>query len=268
MFSNSFHTEAGSFKRSRERRRNRPSQLKLHFNRLESSNESTSSPRSTSPSVSASSTSSSINSPQTQNRQQAQLSPRGGSPRSPRSPRFLQQHSIHRYFAMPPLSPIPPSPLPTSQASSSIQRSPLSPNESSILQRLGSDGSRLGSQRSLTNSRPSSPARLRSPSPLIPTSGNLALLASRRRQSVLAQSQNRRTSNFLELPVCDYEMRQQRRHCSLPERAYNPRHSPNEFYRLRSFSIKPNGGLVKHGDLIASRRRSRSSAGSTANTSR
>ena len=61
------------------------------------------------------------------------------------------------------------------------------------------------------------------------------------------------------LIVCDYEQRQ-RRHCSLPERSYNPRTTPNELYRLRSFSIKPNGGLIKHGDLIAMRRKSKSSS--------
>ena len=61
------------------------------------------------------------------------------------------------------------------------------------------------------------------------------------------------------LIVCDYEQRQ-RRHCSLPECSYNPRTTPNELYRLRSFSIKPNGGLIKHGDLIAMRRKSKSSS--------
>jgi len=90
-------------------------------------------------------------------------------------------------------------------------------------------------------------------------------LASRRKS--MAQPTTRRTSNFLELPLSDYEMRQ-RRYCSLPESAYNPRHLPNELYRLRSFSIKANGSVVKHGDQIATRRKSRSSAGSTTNTSR
>ena len=74
---------------------------------------------------------------------------------------------------------------------------------------------------------------------------------------------------FTVITVSDYEMRQ-RRYCSLPESAsaYNPRNLPNELYRLRSFSIKPNGSLIKHGDQIATRRKSRSSAGSTTNTSR
>ena len=106
---------------------------------------------------------------------------------------------MQRYFAMPPLSPIPPSPLPSNSSSirSSTLRSPiLSPNEVSIIQRLGSgDASRMGSQRSLTRSP--SPSNM-GPIPA-PSGGNLAYLASRRRQSV-AQNRCRRTSNFLELP--------------------------------------------------------------------
>ena len=118
------------------------------------------------------------------------------------------QPQLQRYYAMPPLSPIPPSPLPSRSSSlRSDPRSPmLSPNEASILQRLGSgpaaatsscSSSRLGSQRSLNNScsqhsRPTSPGG-RSTSPI---SGNLAYLASRRK----SVAQNRRTSNFLELP--------------------------------------------------------------------
>lgn len=85
----------------------------------------------------------------------------------------------------------------------------------------------------------------------------------------MAQNRPRRTSNFLELPVSDYELRlRQKRHCSLPERSYNPRQAPNEFYKFRSFSIKPNGCLINHGDVIAKRRASKSSSCSTANTSR
>ena len=113
-----------------------------------------------------------------------------------------QQPQLQRYYAMPPLSPIPPSPLPSRSSSlRSDPRSPmLSPNEASILQRLGSgpaatsscSSSRLGSQRSLNNSHPTSPGG-RSTSPI---SGNLAYLASRRK----SVAQNRRTSNFLELP--------------------------------------------------------------------
>merc|ERR1719422_2769508 len=86
---------------------------------------------------------------------------------------------------------------------------------------------------------------------------NLALLASKRRQGWAGGRQRqdqgrreRRTSNFLELPVADYDKK--RRICSLPEQGYNPRMS-EEFYRLRSFSICK-GRLVKHGDSIASRR--------------
>ena len=85
------------------------------------------------------------------------------------------------------------------------------------------------------------------------------------------------------------QRRQQRRYCSLPEAGYNPRGAAVRYaepgrvagggdphlaaaggetdammYRLRSFSISPKGALIKHGDQF----RSRSSAGSTANTSR
>ena len=74
---------------------------------------------------------------------------------------------------------------------------------------------------------------------------------------------NQRPNNL----VSDYELRQ-RRHCSLPERSYNPRQAPNEFYKFRSFSIKPNGCLINHGDVIAKRRASKSSSCSTTNTSR
>ena len=76
---------------------------------------------------------------------------------------------------------------------------------------------------------------------------------------------NQRPNNL----VSDYELRlRQKRHCSLPERSYNPRQAPNEFYKFRSFSIKPNGCLINHGDVIAKRRASKSSSCSTANTSR
>lgn len=73
----------------------------------------------------------------------------------------------------------------------------------------------------------------------------------------------RRTSNWLELPVADYDKK--RRICSLPEQGYNPRLS-EEFYRLRSFSIKK-GRLVKLGDSMASRR-SRSPGSPNTATSR
>ena len=70
----------------------------------------------------------------------------------------------------------------------------------------------------------------------------------------------------------------QRRYQSLPD-GYNPRaarragaggavgaggENDEMIYRLRQFSISPKGALIKHGDQI----RAKSSAGSTANTSR
>ena len=98
----------GAIKKGVREMKIRPSQLKLHFNKLESSSidtNSTNSPqRSTSPSVcSASSTSSSIHSSpslrrqqqqqQQQQPQQPQSSPRG-SPRSPRSPRIIPAANV------------------------------------------------------------------------------------------------------------------------------------------------------------------------------
>ena len=71
------------------------------------------------------------------------------------------------------------------------------------------------------------------------------------------------------------QQRHQRRYQSLPD-GYNPRNAHNGgrggggdnsdemIYRLRQFSTSPKGALIKHGDQI----RSKSSAGSTANTSR
>ncbi|XP_017150251.1 uncharacterized protein LOC108160633 isoform X3 [Drosophila miranda] len=113
--------------------------------------------------------------------------------------------------------------------------------------------------------------------------GGLALLASRRnsRESMKSacsnasivsnddvgplafQSSNRgrqrRTSNFLELPVPDHI---RPRVCSLPERPYNPRAS-DDLYRLRHFSISK-GNVVNCGDSIISRRsRSNTSVNST-----
>ena len=97
-----------------------------------------------------------------------------------------------KYLVMPQLSPIPPSPQPSLTPSS---MNSVSLNEASILQRLGSaSGSKecsgKGSLRSLTSNSPR-----RSPSPI--RTGNLALLASRRKSAAVQQ---RRTSNFLELP--------------------------------------------------------------------
>ncbi|RLU22960.1 hypothetical protein DMN91_005238 [Ooceraea biroi] len=72
----------------------------------------------------------------------------------------------------------------------------------------------------------------------------------------------RRTSNFLELPVPDHI--RPRVH-SLPENAYNPRAS-DDLYRLRAFSITPKG-VVNRGDSIISRRsRSNTSVNSSRNS--
>lgn len=75
-----------------------------------------------------------------------------------------------------------------------------------------------------------------------------------------ARGRQRRTSNFLELPVPDHV---RPRVCSLPEKAYNPRLS-DDLYRLRTFSIT-NKGVVNQGDSILNRRsRSNTSVNSTA----
>uniref|UniRef100_W8C1L6 GTP-binding protein REM 1 n=1 Tax=Ceratitis capitata TaxID=7213 RepID=W8C1L6_CERCA len=82
--------------------------------------------------------------------------------------------------------------------------------------------------------------------------GPLAFQASNR-------GRQRRTSNFLELPVPDHI---RPRVCSLPERPYNPRAS-DDLYRLRHFSISK-GNVVNCGDSIISRRsRSNTSVNST-----
>lgn len=95
--------------------------------------------------------------------------------------------------------------------------------------------------------------------------GHLTLIGILKNRIKLIEVNQRTQDNIYDaFAVADYEMRQ-RRYCSLPENGcYNPR---NEIYRLRAFSISPKGALIKHGDQLASRR-SRSSAGSTANTSR
>ncbi|XP_072389214.1 uncharacterized protein [Diabrotica undecimpunctata] len=125
-------------------------------------------------------------------------------------------------------------------------------------------------------SRPSSPRRKGS------VKGGLAYLASRRssRDSIASNMSNvsnedigplnfqntvrgrqRRTSNFLELPVPDHI---RPRVCSLPEKPYNPRLS-DDLYRLRTFSITNKGGVVNCGDSIINRRsRSNTSVNSTA----
>ncbi|XP_059088490.1 serine/arginine repetitive matrix protein 2-like [Tigriopus californicus] len=183
-----------------------------------------------------------------------------------RSPRSASSHPSH-YFALPPLSPIPHSPQPPPPNSSPLPPIAQSPSGRSRLSPKSPRSPRSPcspySPRAMSPVPPQSPGSYRSPSPG-PT-GNFARLASRRRSHAALPSMNmrRRTSNFLELPVADYQMRQ-RRYCSLPENGYNPR---NEIYKLRAFSISPKGALIKHGDQLASRR-SRSSAGSTANTSR
>ncbi|XP_056638859.1 uncharacterized protein LOC130446550 [Diorhabda sublineata] len=124
-------------------------------------------------------------------------------------------------------------------------------------------------------SRPSSPRRKGSVK-------GLAYLASRRssRDSIASNMSNvsyedigplnfqntvrgrqRRTSNFLELPVPDHI---RPRVCSLPEKPYNPRLN-DDLYRLRTFSITNKGGVVNCGDSIINRRsRSNTSVNSTA----
>ncbi|XP_066137975.1 uncharacterized protein [Euwallacea fornicatus] len=115
--------------------------------------------------------------------------------------------------------------------------------------------------------------------------GGLAYLASRRSSrgsresvsSVLSNASNeglgplnfqhprnrqRRTSNFLELPVPDHI---RPRVCSLPEKTINPRLS-DDLYRLRHFSIT-NKGVVNCGDSIINRR-SRSNTSVNSITSR
>ncbi|GAB0097850.1 hypothetical protein DMENIID0001_135280 [Sergentomyia squamirostris] len=76
------------------------------------------------------------------------------------------------------------------------------------------------------------------------------------------RGRQRRTSNFLELPVPDHI---RPRVCSLPERPYNPRQS-DDLYRLRTFSISK-GTVVNCGDSIISRR-SRSNTSVNSTTSR
>ncbi|XP_012216253.1 uncharacterized protein Rgk2 isoform X2 [Linepithema humile] len=76
------------------------------------------------------------------------------------------------------------------------------------------------------------------------------------------RGRQRRTSNFLELPVPDHI--RPRVH-SLPEKAYNPRAS-DDLYRLRAFSIT-HKGVVNRGDSILSRRsRSNTSVNSSRNS--
>ncbi|XP_012136882.1 uncharacterized protein LOC100883976 [Megachile rotundata] len=76
------------------------------------------------------------------------------------------------------------------------------------------------------------------------------------------RGRQRRTSNFLELPVPDHI--RPRVH-SLPEKAYNPR-AGDDLYRLRAFSISRKG-VVNRGDSIISRRsRSNTSVNSSRNS--
>ncbi|KAL0861637.1 hypothetical protein ABMA27_009131 [Loxostege sticticalis] len=127
--------------------------------------------------------------------------------------------------------------------------------------------------RSTSVSRPCSPMRRGS------MKGGLAYLASRRgsRESTMSncdsvedigplnfqntmRGRQRRTSNFLELPVVEHS---RPRVCSLPEKPYNPRIS-DDLYRLRTFSITTKGGVVNCGDSICNRRsRSNTSVNST-----
>ncbi|XP_053980370.1 uncharacterized protein LOC128877249 isoform X1 [Hylaeus volcanicus] len=76
------------------------------------------------------------------------------------------------------------------------------------------------------------------------------------------RGRQRRTSNFLELPVPDHI--RPRVH-SLPEKAYNPR-AGDDLYRLRAFSIT-HKGVVNRGDSIISRHsRSNTSVNSSRNS--
>ncbi|XP_024946852.1 uncharacterized protein LOC107273807 isoform X2 [Cephus cinctus] len=76
------------------------------------------------------------------------------------------------------------------------------------------------------------------------------------------RGRQRRTSNFLELPVPDHI---RARVHSLPEKAYNPR-AGDDLYRLREFSIT-HKGVVNRGDSIISRRsRSNTSVNSSRNS--
>ncbi|XP_066602853.1 uncharacterized protein Rgk2 isoform X2 [Prorops nasuta] len=76
------------------------------------------------------------------------------------------------------------------------------------------------------------------------------------------RGRQRRTSNFLELPVPDHI--KPRVH-SLPEKAYNPR-AGDDLYRLRAFSIT-HKGVVNRGDSIISRHsRSNTSVNSSRNS--
>ncbi|XP_041973950.1 uncharacterized protein LOC121729484 isoform X2 [Aricia agestis] len=126
--------------------------------------------------------------------------------------------------------------------------------------------------RTTSISRPCSPMRRGS------MKGGLAYLASRRgsRESTMSncdsvedigplnfqntmRGRQRRTSNFLELPVVEHS---RPRVCSLPEKPYNPRLS-DDLYRLRTFSITTKG-VVNCGDSICNRRsRSNTSVNST-----
>ena len=173
----------------------RPTHLKLYY----SGTESSCSPKSNSTSTSVSTGTSSAASPGLESPgKMLHSSPRGGSsPRTPRSPRIKLEatsEKAQKYLVMPQLSPIPPSPQPSLTPSS---MNSVSLNEASILQRLGSaSGSKecighQGSLRSLTSNSPR-----RSPSPV--RTGNLALLASRRKSAAVQPT--RRKSNFLELP--------------------------------------------------------------------
>nr|XP_018916308.1 PREDICTED: uncharacterized protein LOC109043549 [Bemisia tabaci] len=130
-------------------------------------------------------------------------------------------------------------------------------------------------------SRPSSPVSPRPRSRVGSVKSGLAYLASRRESrdsqaseycdeelaplnfANTARSRQRRTSNFLELPVPDHV---RPRVCSLPEKPYNPR-AGDELYRLRTFSITHKGSVVNCGDSIISRR-SRSNTSVNSTTSR
>ena len=71
--------------------------------------------------------------------------------------------------------------------------------------------------------------------------------------------------NFYQYTFCLESSYNKSRICSLPAQGYNPRVS-QEFYRLRSFSIKK-GRVIKLGDSMESRRSRSASRKTSVNTS-
>ncbi|XP_050420083.1 uncharacterized protein LOC126833022 [Adelges cooleyi] len=178
---------------------------------------------------------------------------------------------VHHYGRQPPTNPSTPRTLPRSPSTGSATTASYNTNSDSVCHTHRSASDLTGcteEDHSITSaslSRPSSPR-----------GRGLAYLASRRSSrdsqfsneelaplnfNATARGRQRRTSNFLELPVPDHV---RPRVCSLPEKPYNPR-SGDELYRLRTFSITNKGGVVNCGDSIINRRsRSNTSVNSTA----